>query len=77
MAESPIEKQPRDYIKLDQFLKWQGVTESGGAAKALVAEGGVKVNGEPESRRGRKLRNGDTVEVAEQKLTVLLPPPAP
>ncbi|MEP7140980.1 MAG: RNA-binding S4 domain-containing protein, partial [Caldimonas sp.] len=40
----------------------------GGAAKLLLAEGGVRVNGETESRRGRKLRAGDEVTVGDQRV---------
>lgn len=49
------------WIKLDQFLKREGAVETGGQAKLLVQRGQVKVNGETETRRGRKLREGDTV----------------
>ncbi len=52
-----------DFIELAQLLKAAGVTDSGAEAKLLVQDGGVLVNGEPESRRGRKLRQGDTVEL--------------
>ncbi|NDD27202.1 MAG: RNA-binding S4 domain-containing protein [Proteobacteria bacterium] len=65
------------YIKLDQFLKWQGVAESGGAAKALISEGAVQVNGESETRRGRKLRDGDHVTVGDVALVVQLSAPEP
>jgi len=49
------------FIKLDQFLKWQGIVETGGQAKQLVQDGRVCVNGQVETRRGRKLFTGDTV----------------
>ena len=52
-----------EYIKLDSFLKLVNEAGSGGEAKILIAEGLVSVNGEPESRRGRKLRPGDTVGI--------------
>jgi ribosome-associated protein len=52
-----------EYIKLDSFLKLVNEAGSGGEAKILIAEGVVSVNGEQESRRGRKLRPGDTVEI--------------
>lgn len=51
-----------EFIKLDQFLKWTGVAESGVDAKYLITEGMVKVNGEIEIRRGKKLYPGDVVE---------------
>ncbi|ANS76413.1 RNA-binding protein [Paenibacillus yonginensis] len=52
-----------EYIKLDQFLKLSDCVPTGGMAKALLQENLVKVNGEPEDRRGRKLYPGDRVEV--------------
>lgn len=52
-----------EYIKLDQFLKLADCVSTGGMAKALLQDGSVLVNGEPEERRGRKLYSGDTVEV--------------
>ncbi|WP_151733335.1 S4 domain-containing protein YaaA [Paenibacillus tengchongensis] len=54
------------YIKLDQFLKLADCVSTGGMAKALLQEGQVRVNGEPEDRRGRKLYPGDTIEVQDQ-----------
>ncbi|CAH2032267.1 S4 domain-containing protein YaaA [Trichlorobacter ammonificans] len=53
-----------DYIKLDSFLKLANLVMSGGEAKLLIQEGQLKVNGEIETRRGRKLYAGDRVEVA-------------
>lgn len=55
---------PRAYIKLDQFLKLQGITQTGGEAKIIIREGQVEVNGKEEIRRGRKLVTGDRVAVA-------------
>lgn len=51
------------FIKLDQFLKWQQVVQSGGQAKQLIQNGEVEVNGEMELRRGRKLFAGDVVTI--------------
>ncbi|WP_284439921.1 RNA-binding S4 domain-containing protein [Cellulomonas wangsupingiae] len=50
-------------IRLGQFLKLGGIAETGGHARALLDDGAVTVNGEPETRRGRQLRPGDVVEV--------------
>ena len=55
-----------DHITLDALLKATGLAGSGGAAKALIAEGGVAVNGESDTRRGRKLRAGDRVQLGDQ-----------
>ncbi|MBA9085910.1 ribosome-associated protein [Fontibacillus solani] len=54
-----------EYIKLDQFLKLADCVSTGGMAKALLQEGDVKVNGEVEERRGRKLYPNDIVEVTD------------
>ena len=50
-----------EFITLGQFLKAVNVIGTGGEAKFYLAENAVKVNGEPEQRRGRKLRPGDLV----------------
>ena len=50
-----------EYITLGQLLKAAGIVGGGGEARALLAEGGVRVNGEEDNRRGRKLRIGDIV----------------
>jgi ribosome-associated protein len=52
-----------DFITLSQFLKKQNLVSSGGEAKILLTEGQVFVNDHMESRRGRKLRDGDSVQV--------------
>lgn len=52
------------FIKLDSFLKFCGAAETGGQAKELVQDGLVTVNGEICPQRGRKLRDGDVVEIA-------------
>ena len=57
-------------IRLGQLLKLAGVADSGADAKALLAEGSVKVNGEPEERRGRQLHPGDEVVVGDEALRV-------
>jgi ribosome-associated protein len=52
-----------EHIALDSLLKACGLAESGGRAKALVAMGMVRVDGEPESRKTAKIRAGQVVEV--------------
>ena len=59
-----------EYIKLDSFLKAVNAVTSGGEAKVLIADGMVKVNGEIELRRGRKLHPGDRVEVRGEEFSV-------
>ena len=57
-------------IPLDQFLKMAQVVQSGGEAKVLIQSGAVTVNGIPETRRGRKLRPGDTVVVDGEEFVI-------
>lgn len=52
-----------EFIKLDQFLKFANICENGADAKFLVQEGYVKVNGETEKRRGKKLFGGEEIEI--------------
>ena len=61
-----------NYIKLDSFLKWQNLTETGGQAKLLIQNGEVRVNGKIETRRGRKLVDGDKVTFRGKTLIVTL-----
>ena len=66
---------PGDHITLDALLKATGLSESGGSAKALIPSAAVRVNGEVETRRGRKLRAGDSVRVADQQVQLQPAPP--
>ena len=50
-------------IKLDQFLKWIAVVDSGSEAKEVILDGKVKVNDEVETRRGRKIYPEYKVEI--------------
>jgi len=59
-----------DVIRLGQLLKLADVTDSGAEGKALLADGGVTVNGEVETRRGRQLHPGDVVVAAGRSLRV-------
>lgn len=60
-----------EYIKLDQFLKLADIASTGGHAKYLIQEGLVTVNGEVETRRGKKLRSQDVVGVEGNKIKVV------
>ncbi len=59
-----------EFIRLGQALKLAGIAQTGIEAKIMVTSGEVKVNGETETRRGRKLRNGDRVETEGGAFTV-------
>ncbi|WP_338660921.1 S4 domain-containing protein YaaA [Paraclostridium sordellii] len=60
-----------EFIKLDQFLKLVDIASTGGHAKFLIQEGLVRVNGEIETRRGKKLRSNDIVEVEGNTIKIL------
>ena len=55
-------------MKLDQFLKWKNLVSSGGEAKIFIRSGSVKVNGVIETKRGRKLNQGDKVIFLKNEL---------
>ncbi|HSP37190.1 MAG TPA: RNA-binding S4 domain-containing protein [Frankiaceae bacterium] len=67
MSDVPISGES---IRLGQFLKLANAIDSGSDAKALLADGHVTVNGEPETRRGRQLAKGDVVRVGDTALAV-------
>ena len=52
-----------EFITLGQFLKYADVISTGGEAKLFLQENEVVINGEVDNRRGRKLRDGDKVEI--------------
>ena len=66
-TETPVEP-----LRLDHFLKTMGMSETGGQAKLKIQNGEVKVNGEVETRRRRKLVQTDVVEVNGQKFVVTI-----
>ena len=55
-----------EFIKLDQFLKWLAVVNSGSDAKQVILDGKVKVNDEVETRRGRKIYPEYKVEIFDK-----------
>lgn len=65
-----------EIIKLDSFMKWSGITVLGSEAKMYIQNGEVKVNGEIETKRGKKLRDNDIVEFngEEYKVKVNMQP---
>ncbi len=60
-----------EFIKLDSLLKLAGIAQTGGMAKNIVKDGMVKVNGEVDTRRGKKIRPGDVVEFEDLKVEVI------
>ena len=69
MQEVEITKEP---VELYKILKFEGLTASGGEAKAAVDSGQVKLNGEVETRRRKKVYSGDVIEFAGQELKILM-----
>ena len=65
-----------DHITLDALLKATGLAGSGGEAKMLILDGQVQVNGNPETRRGRKLRVGDEMVLGTARVLLQAGPAA-
>ena len=55
-------------MKLDKFLKWKNLVSTGGESKVFIKSGSVKVNGEIETKRGRKLSKGDKIIFLKNEL---------
>lgn len=62
-----------EFVELCNLLKLESLTQSGGEAKFVIAEGHVRVNGEVETRKRKKVRAGDVVEYAGQALRLVGP----
>ena len=60
-----------DFIELIKLIKFMGLSETGGQAKLLVENGMVKVDGEIEPRKRRKVRKGMTVTVGDETIKVI------
>lgn len=65
-----------DYITLQALLKEIGIIQSGGAIKTFLSEYPVLFNGEPENRRGKKLRVNDRISLPEQGIEINLTAPS-
>lgn len=59
-----------DFIKLGQAIKAAGIVDSGVEAKEVIQDKMVSVNGEKDTRRGRKLYDGDRVEFNGQEIKI-------
>ncbi len=67
----------REFVQLNQLLKLTGLCDSGGAGKALVAGGGVLVDGIAESRKTCKIRVGQVVKLGDVEIRVVAAGEAP
>ena len=65
-----IIKLREEFIKLGQALKAAGLVDSGVEAKEVIQDGLVKVNGETDTRRGRKLHAGDVVSFGGEEIKI-------
>lgn len=59
-----------EFIKLGQALKAAGVVENGAEAKEVIIDGLVKVNGEIDTRRGKKLYDGDVISFNGEEIKI-------
>ena len=64
-----------EYIRLDDMLKLTGCVQTGGMAKVLIQSGGVTLNGEVCTMRGKKLRGGEVIAIPDlgEEITVVRP----
>lgn len=60
-----------EFVELYKILKFEGISDSGGAAKQVIADGLVSVNGEIETRKRKKISAGDQIEVEGQTIEVI------
>ena len=61
-----------EFIKLDSLLKYAGIVETGGIGKEIILEERIKVNGEVCTMRGKKIREGDKVQIDEIKTELVI-----
>lgn len=59
-----------EFIKLDQLLKFAGIAQTGGHAKEIIADGEVILNGEVCTMRGKKIKDGDIIELDDICLVI-------
>jgi len=69
MNEITINKEPVELFKL---LKFEGIAHSGGAAKKMIEDKMVLLNGELETRKRKKVHAGDVIKVADAEFTIKL-----
>ncbi len=60
-----------EYIELYKLLKLESIATSGGEAKMMVAKGAVMLNGEKELQKRKKLREGDVIEIAGERIKIV------
>lgn len=69
MRDVAINKEP---VELYKILKFEGIVSSGAEAKSAVANGHVRVNGEVELQKRKKIVSGDIIQIGEEELRIIL-----
>ncbi len=59
-----------EFVELYKILKFEGLAETGGMAKLLIADGQVSVNGETETRKRKKIKSGDKIEFSGHTIRI-------
>ena len=62
----------REPVELYKILKFEGMAATGGEAKQVIAQGYVRVNGEVETRKRKKIFSGDTIEFEQDSICIQL-----
>ena len=60
-----------EFVELYKILKFEGLTDSGGMAKQVIADGQVSVNGKVETKKRKKIAAGDKIEYSGQSIKVV------
>ncbi len=70
-ANNIIAELESEFVELYKILKFEGLTDSGGMAKQVIADGQVSVNGEVETTKRKKIAAGDKIEYSGQSIKVV------
>ena len=76
-TEKIIAELESEFVELYKILKFEGLAESGGIAKKVIADGLVSVNGEVETRKRKKIRAGDQIDFIDHHIDVIGKDPSP
>jgi ribosome-associated protein len=70
-ASNIITELESEFVELYKILKFEGLTDSGGMAKQVIADGQVSVNGEVETKKRKKIAAGDKIEYSGQSIQII------
>ena len=71
MKEITFSLEGKEYVELKNLLKIASLVNSGGEAKIIIQNGEISVNGEIETRRGKKLRSGDVILLSQIEIKIV------